>query len=151
MNIALRSVTAADTRDLRHRVLRPNQPVEAAVYPLDEQEDAAHFGAFDNSLDGDAVGVASIFREAQGGGTDTAEFRVRGMAVVPASQGGGIGRRLLQACVDHARSLGGSRVWCNARVTAADFYEHCGFAQRGDDFDLPPLGPHRVMVLELSR
>jgi len=146
MDFALRTISAADTHRLRHRVLRPNQPPAAAAYPLDRQADAAHFGCF--VADG-LVGVASVYREDPDGATESREFRVRGMAVDPARQGAGMGRALLAACVDHARSLGGSRVWCNARVTASDFYSRCGFRQSGPEFDLPPLGPHRVMVLSL--
>jgi ribosomal protein S18 acetylase RimI-like enzyme len=62
----------------------------------------------------------------------------------------GIGKALLDACVAWSEAHGGRTMWCNARVTAASFYEACGFAREGDAFDLPGIGPHYVMARPLG-
>ena len=59
------------------------------------------------------------------------------------------GDEILGACLDHARSRGGERVWCNARVTAEGFYLRAGFEPEGARFDLPGIGPHVVMAVSL--
>ncbi|MCO5170904.1 MAG: GNAT family N-acetyltransferase [Planctomycetes bacterium] len=142
----LRPLRPDETRALRRRVLRPHQPPEAMVYPGDEAPDTLHVGAY---VGDDLVGVASLYREAPPGEADPDAWRLRGMAVRPEDQGGGHGRALLAACLEHARTRGGRRVWCNARTTAAGFYARLGFEARGPEFDLPGLGPHLVMFGDL--
>ena len=56
---------------------------------------------------------------------------------------------LVRACIDHVASHGGRRVWCNARVSAAPFYEALGFRSKGPDFEVKDIGPHRVMAREV--
>lgn len=142
---AVRPVTAVEVRPLRRAVLRPHQEPEDCVYPLDDLPATGHFGAF---VEGALVGVASIFQEAREG-EDPGAWRIRGMATLPQVRGDGWGAKLLTACLDHARESGGSHVWCNARSTAAGFYRKQGFREDGPEFDLPGLGPHYVMVVEL--
>ena len=43
---------------------------------------------------------------------------------------------------------GGDLVWCDARATAAGFYERMGFTVVTDEFDKPGIGPHVGMVIE---
>lgn len=142
----LRRITAEETRPLRQRVLRPHQPPEAMVYPGDDHPDTLHLGAY---MGEQQVGVASLYREAPPGEVDPAAWRLRGMAVAPELQGAGFGRALLERCVEHATEQGGTRVWCNARTSAARFYTVMGFAVVGDEFELPGIGPHHVMVRSL--
>ena len=44
---------------------------------------------------------------------------------------------------------GGDLVWCDARVTAAGFYERMGFATVTAPYDKPPIGPHIGMVISV--
>ena len=71
------------------------------------------------------------------------------MATAESARGTGLGRALFVATVDHARANGGSRYWCNARVTAAGFYEKMGMRIIGEQFTPPGLGPHFVMEMSL--
>ena len=36
--------------------------------------------------------------------------------------------------------------WCNARTSAAGYYEKIGFVIASDEFELPDIGPHVLMV-----
>jgi GNAT superfamily N-acetyltransferase len=57
-------------------------------------------------------------------------FELAKMAVAPAAQGRGIGRRLVAAAVDRARALGATRLFLgtNSRLTAAlRLYQDAGF------------------------
>ena len=138
----VRPIAAAEARPLRHTILRPTQPFEATVYPLDDQPESGHFGAF---LGDTLVGVASVYHEAPPGETDARAWRLRGMATVEAARGQGIGSALMQACFGHVRSHGGGVLWFNARTTAAGFYRRFGFAVQGSIFDIEGIGPHVVM------
>ena len=142
----IRRIDAAETRPLRHAILRPNQPFEATVYPLDDQPESGHFGAF---LENRLVGVASVFHEARPGDGDPRAWRLRGMATYEEHRGQGIGSALMQACLGHIRNHGGATLWFNARTTAAGFYRRFGFIVQGEVFDIEGIGPHVVMELSL--
>ena len=140
-------LAAVETRPLRHRILRPNQTPEACVYPEDDHPATRHFGCLG---EGRLVGVASIFNQAPEDEPDQNAWRIRGMAVIETERGRDLGMALLQACIDYAHNMKGSRIWCNARVTVSGFYAKSGFQIIGEPFDLPAIGPHYQMALPLS-
>jgi GNAT superfamily N-acetyltransferase len=134
-------IAAAQTRPLRHEVLRPHQPPDTIVYDREDDPDTLHLGAFE----GDAL-VATGTIHPDGGGV----FRIRGMAVRHGRRGAGIGTAILDGLLAHARSRGGSLVWCNARTPARGFYGRAGFAVVGEEWDEPEIGPHVRMELRLG-
>lgn len=146
--IHVQPITAEQTHPLRISVLRPDRPPEDAVFPGDDAPHARHLGAFT----GDAlVGVASLSLEPMPGGVDSTDWRLRGMAIAPDCRRQGHGRALLATCLAHVHSQGGTRLWCNARTTAKRFYEALGFETRGEEFDIPGVGPHFVMWRSASK
>ncbi len=134
--IVVRAITAAETRPLRHAILRPSQPPEDCVYRLDDEPASGHFGVF---ADGQLVGIASIYRQSDTEG-DPLAWRIRGMATREKYRGRGHGGALLAACLRHARERGGRRVRCNGRSTVLGFYSRFGFVVRGEEFEIPGLG-----------
>ncbi len=140
--IKVKSITAADTYDLRHRILRPHQTPRDCRYPSDHQEIAGHFGAY---IADDLKGIGSVFCEREDGSTGGSEWRIRGMAVLSELHGQGVGALIVQAMIKHVRDHDGKRVWCNARTPACGFYEKLGFAKLGKEFDIAGIGPHFVM------
>ena len=147
MAIDIRNVSAAETRPLRHELLRPHQPAEELVFPGDEDARARHFGAY---LDGALVGIASVYQDPLPGEAGATAWRLRMMGVRPELRRSGIGRGLLDACAQHATSCGGRLLWCNARVVALDFYRAWGFEVVSDEFDVPGVGPHYRMAAGLQ-
>jgi len=142
----IRVISAAETRPLRHLVLRPHQRPEELVYPGDDEPDSFHLGGFEP--DGTHVAIASFYR--QNGPTEEssgADWRLRGMAVRADRQGTGWGGRMLDAGWRRVLGAGGGRgLWCNARLTASRFYARHGFRAVGDCFDIAGIGPHYVML-----
>jgi GNAT superfamily N-acetyltransferase len=124
----IRQITAAETRPMRQAILRPHRRAEELVYPGDDSPDTAHFGAF---LNGEFVGIASVYHAAPKGEADERAWLLRGMAVVPQFHRKGIGSLLLRACIDHARQHGGTMMWFSARTPAVPFYQAHGFQVRG--------------------
>jgi len=143
--VEITTITAEETRPLRHRVLRPTQPAEAAEYPGDHDPDTCHFGAFDG---GRLVGIASLYREARVDG-QTDGWRLRGMATAVDSRGRGAGRALLGACCGHIAARGGGELWCNARMAAHDFYTAAGLEPTGPQFHIEDIGAHVVMRTDI--
>jgi len=73
-------------------------------------------------------------------------WRLRGMAVREDLRGHGIGRLVLQDCIAHIASQGGTYLWCNARPPVLDFYRKLGFEAVGEEFYKPVTGPHYVIA-----
>ena len=104
-----------------------------------------HVGAF---LAGKLVAVASVCHEPPPGERDAAAWRVRGMATLPEQRGRGLGGKLLEHCLQHARALGGRRLWCSARVAVAAFYHAWGFVSVGEPFVLPQYSEEPYIRME---
>lgn len=140
--LTVRPISAAATRPLRGKILRPNDPPERLVYPSDEQPDTLHAGAFHA---GALVGIASVARGACPRASFPAPWQLRGMATTPEVRGLGYGRALVTLCLAHVAAHGGASLWCNGRTTAAGFYTALGFTAIGEEF-VTETGPHFVFV-----
>lgn len=62
------------------------------------------------------------------------ELQFRKFATRQECQGKGYGSRLLEHVVSYARQQGITRIWCNARQSAASFYRKFGFRETGEAF-----------------
>lgn len=143
-SIEVRAATADEVIELRHAVLRPGFPREAAIFPLDRDPATHHFVAIADG--GRIVGCVTISRP-RPIGDDVDAIQLRAMAVAEDFRSAGIGRKLLARVDEHVRLLPPPRplLWCNARVGAIRFYERCGWTVVSDVFDSPPAGPHVKM------
>ncbi len=145
--IQLHPISAAETYDLRHRILRPHQPLDTCVFPYDTAPGSLHIGAF---LNGQLIGIGSILPESREHATQPNNWRIRGMAVRENMRGTGAGGKIIQALVDYAGTQPlPAEIWCNGRANVKGFYERFGLAPEGDLFDLPATGPHLLMVKTL--
>jgi GNAT superfamily N-acetyltransferase len=120
--ISIEQITPSLTWRLRRDVLYPAQKM--FEMEMDEDNYGIHFGAF---KDDKLAGVVSLFQK----GTD---FQFRKLAVDSSVQKMGIGSSLLQHITLHAEENGGTRIWCNARITAIGFYLKADFTRTGKLF-----------------
>ena len=121
-HISIEQITHELTWRLRQQVLYPDKAIRDMA--MNEDEDGIHYGAFvENKL----VAVVSIFRQGNG-------MQIRKFTVDLSLQRQGIGSALLQYITDRARESGVTRLWCNARITATDFYLKASFKPNGDVF-----------------
>jgi ribosomal protein S18 acetylase RimI-like enzyme len=141
--VAVRPITAEDTRPLRHSVLRPGQSFEQTAYSRDDHPETLHLGAFDGDR---LVAIASLYREARPNRPSRAAWRLRGMATDPEARGRGCAGALLDGAVGHVAAEGGGELWCNARVSALGFYRRHGFEVEGDEFEIDGIGAHVVVT-----
>lgn len=144
--VDIREITASDTYPLRSQVLRPGRPIEECHFAEDLNPEALHLGAFnEDSL----VCVASFYPEALSGVESEMPYRLRGMATHPDHRKHGHGLALLERGMDILRERGSHFLWCNARSNVTAFYEQAGFEVRGEEFEIPDIGPHKIMLRSL--
>lgn len=142
-------IEAAQTHDLRCRVLRDGRP-ENIAFPEDDRPGAFHLG-IRQTPSGPLLAVASFSPEETPYRPGRSGVRVRGMATEPACQARGIGRRLLEEAIERLRADGVEVLWANGRDRALGFYQRLGFDIVGDGFLAGPAGdiPHHVVLLDL--
>jgi len=120
--IQIEQIRPEHTWLLRQKVLYPERkPYEMM---MENDDSGIHFGAF---RDDDLIGVVSLFQNGD-------DFQFRKFAVEPASQGRGVGTALLAYITNFARTQGGTRLWCNARLSAVSFYTRHNFRPTGQLF-----------------
>ena len=109
--------------DLRWRILRQpwDQPRGSERDAIDEDG----FHLMTRGTDGSTLAVGRLHS------VSPEEAQVRYMAVDPAHQGSGLGRRILQGLEDRARSQGIKRIVLNARENAVGFYTRQGYEAIG--------------------
>jgi len=66
------------------------------------------------------TGVVSLFNE----GT---VYQFRKLAILKESQSLGLGKKLMEHLIEYCRIQKATKLWCNARVNAKDFYIQLGF------------------------
>jgi len=144
--VEIQRIPAADTYDLRARVLRDGDFAAAHVRD-DDLAGAWHLGAW---CSGTLAGVASFYPRPSPLATDVPAVQLRFMAVEPAMHGHGIGRELLDHVVRELREKNIRTLWANGRDTALGFYTRLGFTVVGDGFIHEPGLPHHLITLGLS-
>lgn len=141
--IEIRPVTSLQTWPLRSRVLKPFLRPEECGNPGDDDPTTLHLGAF---LSGELVGVATFIAEAHPEFAKAqVSYRLRGMATASEHRRRGIGRALVQSGEDRLRRGSCDLVWFNAREIAFPFYRSLGYEFHGGTFELPRIGPHKLM------
>jgi GNAT superfamily N-acetyltransferase len=165
-------VQAAETLELRWRVLRPHQKLHEMKLQGDESPDTAFYIAR-HRASGEVVATASVQREAPpweprarlgrdhagpdghleaplearlaAGKEGANSWRLRAMATADGFRGRGLGRRVLDAVIEHVSLAGGGLLWCGARIRAVPFYERAGFSTLGNLYEEPVVGTHVLM------
>lgn len=69
--------------------------------------------------------------------------------VLTTRRGCGLGKRVVQAAMDHARGAGFSQVYIEAQLYASGFYEKLGFATCSEEFEEDGI-PHVQMRANLA-
>lgn len=125
--------------------------MSASEFPCDLDSKTFHLGGY---LDLKLVGIATFHPEnlpSEISFRDRGQrpYRLRGMAVDPDIHRRGIGRHLLAAGETVLQDLGCDLLWFNARENAFQFYESLGYSFSSEIFDIPGVGPHKVMLKKL--
>ncbi len=148
MSYDVETVPAAATWALRRAVLRPHQDEASQALPDDDDPSTVTFAVRDP--DGAVVSTARVARSVLPAALDPPPapgpvWRLRGMATREDRRHRGIGSAVLGRVIAQVAEGGGGVLWCNARLPALPLYRRAGFAEAGEPWDEPELGPHVVM------
>lgn len=128
-------------------MLRPGLPIDTCVFEGDQDDQTFHLGAF---VEGKLVSIASFYFERHPDLDELYQFRLRGMATLQEHQNKGLSASLLNRGFPIIRQNQCNLVWCFARETAIGFYEKNGFKGSGEIFEIEGVGPHLLMINQLS-
>src|SRR5687767_13200563 len=120
-------------------------PIETAVFDGDDQPETLHFAGLQ---DGRVIGCLTFIPHPLNA---QPAWQLRGMATDERLRKRGIGSRLLEFAEKsiRQRGMGELLLWCNARTSAAAFYERHGWQRISDVFEVPTIGPHVKMTKRL--
>ncbi|MDT3427665.1 GNAT superfamily N-acetyltransferase [Paenibacillus forsythiae] len=100
---------------LRHEVMWPEKELD--YVKLQDDEEGTHYGLFEGEV---LIAVVSLFIHG-------AEAQFRKFATLASHQNKGYGSRLLLHMLGEAERAGVNRIYCNARIGKASFYQKFGF------------------------
>lgn len=144
--VAIKQISYEQTYPVRQVVLRPGKPLETCFFKDDELQTTFHFGLFYQEK---LTGIISIFKNNNSLFSQTDQYQIRGMAVLPEYQKSGFGKQLVVYSEIFLRNKSILLVWFNAREIAVDFYKKSGYQVIGKTFEIPDVGPHFVMFKKL--
>lgn len=143
MNLTTRLITPEETRPLRYLVLWPHKPnVQSCVIDIDHREDAMHVGAFQGE---ELIGICSLFQMHTPKLPDEKQYRLRAMATHPDVRGSGAGKAVVEEALRQVQEKGVDVLWCDARKVALGFYSRMGFDLIDAWYEVPIIGPHKLM------
>lgn len=140
-------ISAEQTLPLRSALLRMGWAYDRCTFPSDDLPGAFHLGQVEE--DGTVVCILSCHPQPKAP-LEGNVYQLRGMATDPAYQGKGLGKRLVEFCIQHLKGIHAEGLWCNARRNAYNFYQKQGFEFMSGEFEIPDAGPHREMFLTWS-
>lgn len=118
----IKTIPFEATWKLRHEVMWPNMSID--YVKLSNDPEGQHFGLL---VAEELVSIISVFIE-----SDEAQFRK--FATLKTHQGKGYGTALLSHVMTKLEAQKLKRIWCNARVDKATFYEKFGLMKTDDTF-----------------
>lgn len=125
---------------LRREVFMEEQGISEADEMDDLDDQAVHLLATD---DGKLVGTARLLFDGDTG-------KIGRICVVKSHRGAGLGRDLVQAGIDHLKTMPGiTQAKLGAQEYAIPFYEKLGFTVCGPIYDDAGI-PHRDMIRSLT-
>jgi ribosomal protein S18 acetylase RimI-like enzyme len=143
----IRFIPVEDTLPMRNAILRGGKlTLDQCRWPGDEEPEAFHLGYFD----GDKLVCIATFHSQNYNDYQGKAYQLRGMATLEEYRGKRIGNQLVNFAIVYLRGQKANYIWCNARKSALKFYVDLGFEIISDEFELPVIGPHRVLYLKIQ-
>lgn len=144
--VEVKEITAEKTYDIRHRILRPNQPADACRYETDLLDGTFHLGGF---IDGTLISIASFHKLPRSDLEGVLQYQLRGMATLEGFRKQKAGSALIRHAEERLRERRADLLWCNARTSVKEYYKRLGFSEKGDVYEIPHIGPHVLMYKTL--
>ena len=144
----LKELPTADIRKLRHEVLWPHKDsFKDCVIEPDGIDTTFHMGAIENNI---VVGTSTFLVDINDKFNTKSQYRLRAMATSPSVRGKQVGRQIIEVSIEKLKNMGVELLWCDARLEATGFYEKLGLQMKGEIYDVPNIGPHKLMYIKLT-
>ncbi len=140
--IQIKKISADETIELRHSVLRSGMPKEESVFEGDYDDDTLHLGAFNKD---NLIGVITFHKKKTNTYKVHPVYRLTGLAVLDEFRGKGVGKKLVEKGIEKVSKNESVFIWCFARDFAVNFYEKLGFLLKIQQVIIPNIGSHRIM------
>lgn len=131
--IDIREIPYPSTWEIRQQVMWPEKPL--AFVKLSKDKEGLHLGLFSQDR---LVSIVSAF-------VFDGEAQFRKFATLQEEQGKGYGSQLLTYLFTKLATLNVQKIWCNARVDKASFYERFGLVKTERYFS---RGKIRYVIME---
>ena len=138
-------IYSAETHDLRQRILRPGQALAQCIYNEDDDPSTFHLGIRAASSPTVISNGTFIQQDHPLFPGAVKPFRLRGMATDIQFQRQGLGQKIIHAALVELKTRNCDLLWFNARTSAELFYLKLKFLADNNVFELPQIGPHKVM------
>lgn len=142
--LKVKFISGNECVDLRHRILRPGQPVENCIYAGDDAATSFHLAVV--TTENKIICNGTFMQE---GHKEFPEaklpYRLRGMATDSNFQKKGLGRMIIEVAEVELKKRNCDLLWFNGRTSAEGFYQKLGYTNIENIFDIPLAGPHKIM------
>jgi predicted N-acetyltransferase YhbS len=125
---------------------RPLSP-EECIQEVDAKP-SFHWVAVSDS--GEDIGAITVSRAPRVVCGERTNWRLRLIAVDPRWRRRGIGNALLKTGADAVADLDETAFWGSVRVPLLPWFESIGAVAELQEYDLPPMGPHRNVLVRLA-
>lgn len=144
----IKLVDISEIKQLRHEVLWPHKnSYKACVIEPDTIDTTFHMGAIEDSI---VVGTSTFLIDMNDKFDTKSQYRLRAMATSPSVRGKQVGRKIIEASIEKLKKMNIDLLWCDARLEATGFYERLGFKMKGEIYNVPEIGPHKLMYIKLK-
>ena len=143
-NIEFRSVSLKEIQKRRRRYLYSDNVRNLSNYKEDKYEKTKHYGIFkDDKL------VSGLTLIENTNGLKERDVQIRGMFTVTGEMKRGYGSMLIKNVILKTKQNKIKIIWCNARVSALQFYKRNKFIEAGEKFNIPLIGYHKKLVRKI--
>jgi len=142
MKYTFQKESAMELRPLRFLALWPHKAsMEECLLDVDFLNTTHHFSLRNER--GNVLACCTIVEEAKMIEGKLFPLRLRAMAVHPDFHRKGLGKMLLKWV---EQNFPEKSFWCDARLVAVPFYSSCGWEVKSEEYLIPVIGPHYLMV-----
>lgn len=146
--VTIRKARVEEIKSLRHLVLWPHlESTDQCEIAPDRLESTFHMAAF---IGDKIVGTSTFIVDVNANFEEKNQYRLRAMATAPEVRGWGVGARIIEEAEKELKQKAIKLLWCDARLIATGFYEKQNFKMKGEVYQVPKIGPHKLMYKEIK-
>jgi len=145
--IEARIIPSSLTYNIRNKVLWPHKELEHCTLSIDGLNSTYHVGSF---FEKELISIGTFLEEKnQNFDKKFSQYRLRAMGTLKKFEGISGGKSLLLYAIHILQEKKINLLWCDARINAIPFYKKVGLKTKGDFYNIPLIGKHKLMYIYL--